>query len=58
MSIPKPKKQTIETLKTVAIVALATGIIAFIGGVKYQKAQTTSVRTEVRVVTTEQQSKK
>lgn len=40
------KKQQIETIKTVAIAVLVSGIIAFGGGVQYQK----SVQDDVDVV--------
>lgn len=37
--MPKLNKQTVETAKTVVIAVLITGIVAFIGGMKYAQHQ-------------------
>ena len=44
------KKLNIETIKTIIITILITGIIAFIGGMQYQKNQTEQVKTEAATI--------
>ena len=44
------KKFTIETIKTIIITILITGIIAFIGGMYYQKNQTEQVKAEAATI--------
>ena len=44
------KKFNIETIKTVIITILITGIIAFIGGMYYQKNQTEQVKAEAATI--------
>ena len=44
------KKFNIETIKTIIITILITGIIAFIGGMQYQKNQTEQVKTEAATI--------
>lgn len=46
----KMKKLNIETIKTIIITILITGIIAFIGGMQYQKNQTEQVKTEAAAI--------
>ena len=46
----KMKKLNIETIKTIIITILITGIIAFIGGMQYQKNQTEQVKTEAATI--------
>lgn len=46
----KMKKLNIETIKTIIITILITGIIAFIGGMYYQKNQTEQVKTEAATI--------
>jgi hypothetical protein len=43
----KPKKQTIETIKTVTIAVLVTAVIAFIAGVQYQESRQHEIDTAV-----------
>ena len=45
---PKVSRSAVETLKTVIIAVLITGIIAFIGGVKYQQYQSDSVKSQAK----------
>lgn len=44
------KKFNIETIKTIIITILITGIIAFIGGMYYQKNQTEQVKAEAATI--------
>lgn len=44
----KPNSKTVETIKTIVIVALLTGIVAFISGMKYQQHVNSQVKTEAR----------
>lgn len=44
------KKLNIETVKTIIITILITGIIAFIGGMYYQKNQTEQVKAEAATI--------
>ena len=57
----KISKQTIETTKTVVIAVLITGVIAFVGGMRYQAslhaATETKVKQAVAGVQTEQPKK-
>lgn len=46
----KMKKFNIETIKTIIITILITGIIAFIGGMQYQKHQTEQVKAEAATI--------
>lgn len=43
-----PNKSTIETVKTVVIVALIVGIAAFVGGMKYQSHVNGQVKNEAK----------
>ena len=44
------KKLNIETIKTIIITILITGIVAFIGGMYYQKNQTEQVKAEAATI--------
>lgn len=44
------KKLNIETIKTIIITILITTIIAFIGGMQYQKNQTEQVKAEAATI--------
>lgn len=44
----KEKKFNWETIKTVVIAVLITGIIAFVGGMVYQSKQITQVKAEAK----------
>ena len=44
------KKLNIETIKTIVITILITAIIAFVGGMKYQKSQTEQVKSEAATI--------
>jgi predicted negative regulator of RcsB-dependent stress response len=44
------KKLNIETIKTIIITILITGIIAFVGGMQYQKNQTEQVKAEAATI--------
>jgi predicted negative regulator of RcsB-dependent stress response len=44
------KKLNIETIKTIIITILITAIVAFIGGMQYQKRQTEQVKTEAATI--------
>lgn len=44
------KKFNIETIKTIIITILITTIIAFIGGMYYQKNQTEQVKAEAATI--------
>nr|DAK70241.1 MAG TPA: Protein of unknown function (DUF3139) [Caudoviricetes sp.] len=44
------KKFNIETIKTIVITILITAIIAFIGGMQYQKHQTEQVKAEAATI--------
>lgn len=44
------KKFNIETIKTIIITILITGIIAFVGGMQYQKNQTEQVKAEAATI--------
>ena len=44
------KKQIVETVKTVLIVALITGIAAFIAGMSYKDSQTKDVTNQVQSI--------
>lgn len=46
----KMKKFNIETIKTIIITILITGIVAFIGGMYYQKNQTEQVKAEAATI--------
>ena len=46
----KMKKLNIETIKTIVITILVTGMIAFIGGMQYQKSQTEQVKSEAATI--------
>ena len=46
----KMKKFNIETIKTIIITILITGIIAFIGGMYYQKHQTEQVKADAATI--------
>ena len=46
----KMKKFNVETIKTIIITILITGIIAFIGGMYYQKNQTEQVKAEAATI--------
>ena len=46
----KMKKLNIETIKTIVITILITGMIAFIGGMQYQKSQTEQVKSEAATI--------
>lgn len=41
------KKETYETLKTITIAVLVSSIIAFVGGVQFQKTQDKQVNSAV-----------
>lgn len=43
----KINKETVETVKTVVIAVLVTGVVMFVAGMQYQARQT--ARSEVRV---------
>lgn len=43
-------KERVETLKTVTIAVLVTGIIAFIGGAKYQANQHNQVQVQAKSI--------
>lgn len=49
-----PSKSTVETLKTIVIVALVVGITAFIGGMKYQQRTNAQVHAEAKAMATVQ----
>jgi Tfp pilus assembly protein PilE len=44
----KIQKETVETIKTVVIAVLVTGILAFVAGMKYQNHYSNSVKTEAK----------
>ena len=44
------KKLNIETIKTIIITILITGIIAFVSGMYYQKHQAEEVKTEAATI--------
>ena len=44
------KKLNVETIKTIVITILITAIIAFVGGMKYQKSQTEQVKSEAATI--------
>lgn len=44
----KPNQNVIETVKTIVIVALVTGILAFISGMKYQQHVNSQVKSEAK----------
>ena len=46
----KMKKFNIETIKTIIITILITAIVAFIGGMYYQKNQTEQVKAEAAAI--------
>lgn len=46
----KMKKFNIETIKTIIITILITAIVAFIGGMYYQKNQTEQVKAEAATI--------
>lgn len=46
----RPNKQTIETLKTVTITVLVTGILAFVAGMKYQANVHDQVKSEAKSI--------
>jgi hypothetical protein len=50
MTLPKTNTR-VETVKTVIIAVLVTGIIAFVGGVKYEQANSHRIQTEIKAVT-------
>lgn len=47
-TMKKPSKQSVETFKTVVIVALVTAVIAFVAGIKYQQKYSESVKSEAK----------
>lgn len=52
MKLWTPKKSTVEVWKTVTIAVLVTGIVAFIGGAKYEAtvhAQTKAVVSDTTI---------
>ena len=52
MSFNKPiTTNVVEQVKTVLLVTLATGIVAFLGGVNYQRNATVTVENQVVVQT-------
>ena len=51
----KPNKQTVETVKTVLIAVLVTGVIAFVAGMQYNVRQT--AKNDARVQSAVQQLK-
>lgn len=46
----KVNKQIIETIKTIVIVALITGIITFVLGMRYANGQTQRIQEAVKSV--------
>jgi type II secretory pathway pseudopilin PulG len=58
--MPKLNKGTLETVKTVLIAVLITGIVAFVAGTRYQASQDTRVTAQVaaQAATTGGDSKK
>lgn len=52
-----PKKQTIETVKTVLIAVLVTAILAFVAGIHYADSQHSRVDAAVSAVSTEAPAK-
>jgi len=42
--------KTIETFKTIVIAVLVTGILAFVGGMKYQAHVNVQVKTEAKSI--------
>lgn len=47
-----PSKQAKETIKTVVIFVLLTGVTAFVGGMKYQEAQAEQVKAQAQHMVT------
>jgi len=45
-----PSKTTRETLKTIAIAVLVTGVIAFVAGMKYQAHVNGQVKQEAKAM--------
>lgn len=45
-----PNQKTIETIKTIVIAVLVTGIIAFVGGMKYQAHVNSQVKSEAKSI--------
>ena len=50
----KPSKQSIETFKTVVIVALIVAIAAFVAGIKYQQRFDKSVELKASKIVEQQ----
>lgn len=50
MKTPNVNKTTIETLKTIAIAILVTGVIAFVAGMKYQGHVNGQVKQEAKAL--------
>lgn len=48
MKTPQVSKKKLETIKTVFIAVLVTGIISFISGMHYQNNQNASVKAAVQ----------
>lgn len=46
----KPNPKTIETLKTVVIAVLVTGILAFVAGMKYQANTNSQVHSQAKAL--------
>lgn len=46
----KINPKTVETLKTIVIVALVVGITAFVGGMKYQQHTNAQVHAEAKAM--------
>lgn len=44
----KPNKQTVETVKTVLIAVLVTGVVAFVAGMQYNASQTAKADARVQ----------
>lgn len=45
-------KEIVEKVKTVTITALVVGILAFIGGIKYQNQHLQEIKTEAKSMVT------
>lgn len=52
----KMKKINWETVKTVLIAVLITGIVGFVGGIKYQQNYSTAVKSEAKNLVSQQAS--
>lgn len=51
MKVQAPTKSTVETVKTVVIAVLVTGIIAFVSGMHYEKSVQGNIDVKVQAVT-------